>query len=111
MRQVFKSRGDAGSAVQLLIKYRMGAFLDSHSILKDANSVECVDMRVSHGSTRAQDAQGFIEVYRGPERSYKVTKLQPGVRYTSRVQVRCPVLYKIKYPPCAPKLRVAIVPP
>ncbi len=32
--------------------------------------------------------QGFVEVYRGPERSYKVTKLQPGIRYTSRVQVR-----------------------
>lgn len=31
--------------------------------------------------------QGFVEVYRGPERSFKVAKLQPGVRYTSRVQV------------------------
>ncbi|PNH07060.1 Fibronectin type-III domain-containing protein 3A [Tetrabaena socialis] len=30
--------------------------------------------------------QGFVEVYSGPERSFKVLRLQPGVRYTSRVQ-------------------------
>ncbi|KAG2434872.1 hypothetical protein HYH02_012072 [Chlamydomonas schloesseri] len=34
---------------------------------------------------------GFVEVYRGPERSYKVVKLQPGVRYTSRVQAINPL--------------------
>ncbi|GLI67326.1 hypothetical protein VaNZ11_011513, partial [Volvox africanus] len=34
---------------------------------------------------------GFVEVYRGPERSFKVTKLQPGVRYTSRVQAVNPI--------------------
>ncbi|GFR50352.1 hypothetical protein Agub_g12561 [Astrephomene gubernaculifera] len=34
---------------------------------------------------------GFVEVYRGPERSFKVVKLQPGVRYTSRVQAINPV--------------------
>ncbi|GIL82863.1 hypothetical protein Vretifemale_11765 [Volvox reticuliferus] len=33
----------------------------------------------------------FVEVYRGPERSFKVTKLQPGVRYTSRVQAVNPL--------------------
>eukprot|EP00198_Chlamydomonas_reinhardtii_P010739 XP_001700076.1 predicted protein [Chlamydomonas reinhardtii] len=34
---------------------------------------------------------GFVEVYRGPERSFKVAKLQPGVRYTSRVQAINPL--------------------
>ncbi|GLC41641.1 hypothetical protein PLESTF_000270000 [Pleodorina starrii] len=35
--------------------------------------------------------QGFVEVYRGQERSFRVTKLQPGVRYTSRVQAVNPL--------------------
>ncbi|KAG2434770.1 hypothetical protein HXX76_007655 [Chlamydomonas incerta] len=34
---------------------------------------------------------GFVEVYRGLERSHKVAKLQAGVRYTSRVQAINPL--------------------
>lgn len=29
--------------------------------------------------------QGFAEVYRGPDRSFLVKRLQPGVRYTTKV--------------------------
>ncbi len=32
--------------------------------------------------------QGFYEMYRGDERTAKVARLQPGVRYTFRLQVR-----------------------
>ncbi|EFJ41212.1 hypothetical protein VOLCADRAFT_119739 [Volvox carteri f. nagariensis] len=54
-------------------------------------ALQCLVILPPKSKRRKAIVAGFVEVYRGPERSYKVTKLQPGVRYTSRVQAVNPL--------------------
>lgn len=49
---------------------------------------QCRGGRAAHAARRRPPLQGFFEVYSGDERSFKVARLAPGVRYTFRIMVR-----------------------